>query len=122
MRREVEALIISLLEQKGKIHYSDIAVELNVSIPTANRYAIFFSKKYHRNVEYAKGYLILKGSFAKSRADLETRFKALQHSYTALSERVTEAKNELIKALENDFEHKSKEELKKILTKIIQKL
>jgi len=122
MRREVEAHIISLLEEKGKIHYTDIAVKLNVSIPTANRYAIFFSKKYQRNVDYVKGHLILKGSFDKSKADLETRFKALQLSYQNLSERTAEVKEELIKILENDFEHKDKKELKKILTKIIQRL
>jgi len=122
MRREVEAHIISLLEQKGKIHYTDLALALNVAMSTANNYARLFARKYQKNIEYAKGYLILKNPFESSRDNLDTRFKALQVSYQNLSERVAEVKSELIKLLENDFEHEDKKELKKKLIKIIQRL
>jgi len=122
LSKDISAKIISMIAEKGEVHYSDIAVGLGVSIPTAHRYAIIFSKMYSKNVKYERGRLILTNEFDQYSLDIRTRFKALQNSYQTLLSKVQNAREQLTALLENDFEHLSREELKQKLIKIVQRL
>ena len=122
MNREAISKIINLVNSDEEVHYSDIALALNVSLSTAQRYAILFSKRFSNNVEYRRGKLIRKKRIGFDEIDLETRFKAIQQSLVTTQNRLEKAKEKLKKLVENDFNHHTKEELKKKIIAIIREM
>jgi len=122
LNREVIGKIISLVNSREEVHYSDLAMELNVSLSTAQRYAFLFSKRFSDNVEYRRGRLIRKKRIGFDEIDLETRFKAVQQSLITAQKRLETIKDKLKKLVENDFNHHTKEELKKKIIAIIEEI
>ena len=122
LNREVVGKIISLVNSREEVHYSDLAMELNVSLSTAQRYAMMFSKYFENYVEYKRGKIYRKKMIGINELDDETRIKALQHTLDTLNNKLNFIKNELTKMLSNDFEHHSKEEIREKIKKLLEEI
>ena len=112
--------IISLVNENSELHYSDIALALNVSLSTAQRYALMFSKYFENYVEYRRGKIYRKKMIGINELDEETRIKALQHTLDTMNKKLAYIKNELNKILENDLNHLSASELRNKIKRLLE--
>jgi len=119
---EIENRIIELITEKGVLDYADIAVSLNVALPTASQYCRRITKQYPENLEYDNGTLILKKPFFIQEVDADTQIKALKRNLIAKEQLEREIKEKLEKIVSNHLPHGEYEKTVRELKRLIKKL
>jgi len=120
--REAISKIIALVNEKEKVHYTEIAFRLMVSFPTAQRYAVLFSKIFDKFVEYRRGVIYRKQTIGLELLDDRTRTIALQQTIDTLNSKLNFVKTELKNLLENHINHDSIEEIRNRIKKILEEI
>jgi len=119
---EVEAILLDLLVEEGVLYYAEVAVRLNVALPTASQYCIRLANSYPENIEYNRGYLTLKKPFLNVEIEPEKKIIALKTTLEAEKALKAEIAEKLEKIAKNHLPHgeyeKTLQEIKALLKKL----
>ena len=119
---EVENILLELITSKGIMDYAEVAVELDVALPTASLYCRRLAQKYPENLEYDDGMLYLKKPFFLEEVDVDTQLKTLKQNLIAKERLQREVIEKLEKIASNHLPHREYEKTLNEIKRLIKKL
>jgi predicted DNA-binding transcriptional regulator YafY len=112
--------LIELINSNERLHYVDVAVKLNVSPQTAQRYLLMLSRMYPDHLEYSRGTIYRKSLLGVDNVPLEHKVEMLRSRLDTFEDKLRTVKQALTSLIEreNCSIDEVKAELKKILEMI----
>jgi len=120
VNKEIISKLIAIVNEKENVHYIELAWRLMVSPSTAQRYAALFSQMFSNYVEYRRGVIHRKQIIGLENLDDGTRVKALQHTLDTLNRKIEDIKRELKRIISDDFDKKTKKEIKEKIESLLE--
>jgi len=112
--------IVELVNSNERLHYVDVAVALNVSPQTAQRYLVMMSRMFPNHVEYKRGELYRKALIGVDNIPVESKVEMLRSRLESLEEKLRSVRQALTSLYER--ENCSIGEVKAELKKLIDSL
>ncbi len=119
---EVEAILLELITSEGVMDYAEVAVKLDVALPTASLYCRRLARKYPENISYSRGTLYLEKPFLDIEIDEKKRIMALKQTIKSKEELEAEIKEKIEKILRNHLPHGEIEKTRRELRALLKKL